>query len=135
MGKVVTFGEIMLRLAPPGFLRFEQASSFDVQFGGGEANVAVSLARFGVPTEYVTRLPRNEIADAAVAFLRGHGVGVGHMLRGGSLFGPIEHVGVYPGSADAAALQTAEWYQRAFGWPVDRSCVGGEPPPCAERGV
>jgi 2-dehydro-3-deoxygluconokinase len=89
MGKVVTFGEIMLRLCPPGFLRFEQAASLDVQFGGGEANVAVSLARFGVPTEYVTRLPRNEIADAAVAFLRGHGVGTGHILRGG------ERIGIY----------------------------------------
>jgi 2-dehydro-3-deoxygluconokinase len=89
MKKVVTFGEIMLRLSPPGFLRFEQAASLDVQFGGGEANVAVSLARFGVPTEYVTRLPRNEIADAGVDFLRRHGVGTSHILRGG------ERMGIY----------------------------------------
>ncbi len=87
--RVVTFGEIMLRLSPPGFRRFEQASSFDVQFGGGEANVAVSLARFGVPAEFVTRLPKNEIADACVAFLRGHGVGTAHIVRGG------ERLGIY----------------------------------------
>jgi 2-dehydro-3-deoxygluconokinase len=87
--RVVTFGEIMLRLAPPGFLRFEQASSFDVQFGGGEANVAVSLARFGVATEYATRLPKNEIADACVDFLRRQGVGTRHIARGG------ERIGIY----------------------------------------
>lgn len=87
--KVVTFGEIMLRLSPPGFLRFEQAKSFDVEFGGGEANVAVSLAHFGVPVEYVTRIPRNEIADACVGFLRRHGVGVEKIVRGG------ERLGIY----------------------------------------
>ncbi len=86
---VVTFGEIMLRLSPPGFLRFEQASSFDIQFGGGEANVAISLSRFGVPVEYVTRLPRNEIADVCIGFLQRHGVGVEHVVRGG------ERIGVY----------------------------------------
>lgn len=87
--KVVAFGEIMLRLSPPGFLRFEQASSFDVQFGGGEANVAISLARFGVPVEYVTRLPRNEIADTCIAFLKRHGVGTDRIVRGG------ERIGIY----------------------------------------
>ena len=54
MGKVVTFGEIMLRLAPQGFLRFSQASTFDVVYGGGESNVAVSLANYGVPVDFVT---------------------------------------------------------------------------------
>jgi 2-dehydro-3-deoxygluconokinase len=87
--KVVTFGEIMMRLSPPGFLRFEQAHSFDVIYGGGEANVAVSLAKFGVPTEYVTRLPKNEIGDACVSFLRGYGVGVDKIVRGG------ERLGIY----------------------------------------
>jgi 2-dehydro-3-deoxygluconokinase len=55
--RVVTFGEIMMRLSPPGHLRFGQARSFDVIYGGGEANVAVALANFGVPVDYVTRLP------------------------------------------------------------------------------
>ena len=61
MKKVVTFGEIMLRLAPPGYLRFSQANSFDANYGGGEANVAVSLANYGLPTEFVTRLPNTEV--------------------------------------------------------------------------
>jgi 2-dehydro-3-deoxygluconokinase len=87
--KVVTFGEIMLRLSPPGFLRIGQTSAYDATFGGGEANVAVSLAQFGVPVEYVTRLPKNEIADACIANLRGFGVGVGHVVRGG------ERMGIY----------------------------------------
>jgi len=55
--KVVTFGEIMLRLAPPGYLRFTQANSFDVVYGGGEANVAVSLANFGINAVFITKLP------------------------------------------------------------------------------
>ena len=63
MKKVVTFGEIMLRLAPPGFLRFSQANSFDVVYGGGESNVAVSLANYGVPVDFVTRLPKNDIGE------------------------------------------------------------------------
>ncbi|HOT47507.1 MAG TPA: sugar kinase [Syntrophales bacterium] len=87
MKKVVTFGEIMLRLNPPGFLRFDQATSFDASFGGGEANVAVSLARFGVAVDYVTRLPDNELGDACIAVLRGHGVGTSKILRGGSRIG------------------------------------------------
>ncbi|MGE5620802.1 MAG: PfkB family carbohydrate kinase [Sphingomonadaceae bacterium] len=85
--KVVTFGEIMLRLSPPGFQRFSQARSFDVEFGGGEANVAISLAQFGVPVEYVTRLPKNEIADACLMTVRRFGVGVDHVVRGGDRIG------------------------------------------------
>ena len=61
MQKVLTFGEIMLRLSTPGFERFTQAWQFEAQFGGGEANVAVSLANFGIPVKYVTRLPKNDI--------------------------------------------------------------------------
>jgi len=87
MKKVVTFGEIMLRLNPPGFLRFGQATSFDASFGGGEANVAVSLAHFGMAVDYVTRLPKNELGDACIAVLRGHGVGTAKILRGGSRLG------------------------------------------------
>jgi 2-dehydro-3-deoxygluconokinase len=85
--KVVTFGEIMMRLSPPGFLRFGQTRSFDVIYGGGEANVAVSLANFGMPVDYVTRLPNNDLGDACVQFLRGYGVGVDKIVRGGDRLG------------------------------------------------
>src|SRR6266481_2422485 len=79
----VTFGEIMLRLAPPGFERFLQSPQFVATFGGGEANVAVALAGFGMPAAYVTVLPpNNPIADAVVAQLRGFGVDTSHILRG-----------------------------------------------------
>ncbi len=66
MKKVVTFGEIMLRLATPGYLRFTQANEFTATFGGGEANVAVSLANYGIPVDFVTRLPENDIARSCV---------------------------------------------------------------------
>ena len=87
--KVVTFGEIMMRLSPPGFLRFGQARSFDVIYGGGEANVAVSLANFGVPVDYVTRLPDNDLGDACIQFLRQYGVGVDKIVRG------VDRLGIY----------------------------------------
>ncbi len=85
--KVVTFGEIMMRLSPPGFLRFGQARSFDIIYGGGEANVAVALANFGVPVDYVTRLPDNDLGEACIQFLRGYGVGVDKIVRGGDRLG------------------------------------------------
>jgi len=85
--RVVTFGEIMLRLSPPGHLRFAQARSFDALYGGGEANVAVSLANFGIPVDYVTRLPDNDLGAACTQFLRQHGVGVDRIVRGGSRLG------------------------------------------------
>ena len=66
--KVVTFGEIMMRLSPPGYLRFGQARSFDLVYGGGEANVAAALADFGVPVDFVTRLPKNDIGRRLPAF-------------------------------------------------------------------
>ncbi len=89
MKKVVTFGEIMLRLTPPGYLRFSQASSFDVVYGGGESNVAVSLANYGIPVDFVTRLPKNDIGECALMEMRKRGVGTGHILRGG------ERLGIY----------------------------------------
>lgn len=89
MGKFVTFGEIMLRLSPPGALRFGQAHSFDVVYGGGESNVAVSLANYGFPVEFVTRLPANDLGEACIQFLRQHQVGTSHILRGG------ERMGIY----------------------------------------
>lgn len=85
--KVVTFGEIMLRLSTPMYQRFVQASQFDANFGGGEANVAVSLAQFGIDSYYVTRLPENEIGDAALNSLRKYGVKTNFILRGGDRLG------------------------------------------------
>ena len=85
--KVVTFGEIMMRLAPPDHLRFIQTRSFDVIYGGGEANVAVSLANFGIDVDYVTRLPQNELGDACLMFLRQYGVGTSKIVRGGDRLG------------------------------------------------
>ena len=85
--KVVTFGEIMLRLSTPGYERFTQARQFNIQFGGGEANVAVSLANFGIPVDYITRLPQNEIAQACLMELKRHGVGVDKIVRGGDRLG------------------------------------------------
>ena len=87
--KTVAFGEIMMRLSPPGFQRFGQARAFDVIYGGGESNVAVSLANFGLPTEFITRLPANDLGDACIAYLRQYGVGVDKIVRGG------ERLGIY----------------------------------------
>ncbi|MCP4642197.1 MAG: sugar kinase [bacterium] len=87
MKRIVTFGEIMMRLAPPGFQRFVQAHSFDVTYAGGEANVAASLAQYGHATEFVTRLPDNDIGDACLNFLRQFGIGVTHIARGGDRLG------------------------------------------------
>jgi 2-dehydro-3-deoxygluconokinase len=87
MARVVTFGEIMMRLSPPGMQRFVQARNFDVVYGGGEANVAVSLANFGVPVDFVTRLPKNEIGQACLRFLRETGVGVDKIIWGGDRLG------------------------------------------------
>lgn len=85
--KVVTFGEIMLRLSPPGYQRFGQARAFDVIYGGGESNVAVSLAHFGMPVDFVTRLPNNDLGDACIQFVRQYGVGVDKIVRGGDRLG------------------------------------------------
>jgi 2-dehydro-3-deoxygluconokinase len=87
MKKVVTFGEIMLRLSPPGFLRFTQARSFDVIYGGGEANVAASLAQFGMPVDFVTRLPKNDIGEACQQYLRQYGIGTAKIIPGGDRLG------------------------------------------------
>ncbi len=87
MRPIVTFGEIMLRLSPPGFQRLCQADSFEAVYGGGEANVAVSLANYGLPVEYVTRLPANDLGTCALQALRRHGVGTRHVLRGGARLG------------------------------------------------
>ncbi|MEZ5070875.1 MAG: sugar kinase [Bacteroidales bacterium] len=85
--KVITFGEVMLRLVPPGHERFFQSPLLQATFGGGEGNVAVSLANYGVPVEFVSRMPANDIGDACIRELRGLGVGTGHILRGGDRMG------------------------------------------------
>lgn len=87
--KVVTFGEIMLRLSPQGFLRFSQANKFDVVYGGGEANVAVSLANYGISVDFVSRFPNNDIGECALIELRKRGIGVNNSVRGG------ERLGIY----------------------------------------
>ena len=107
MSKVVTFGEVMLRLATPGYLRFGQASQFDATFGGGEANVAVSLANFGIDTQFVTRLPKNDIADMCVRELRGLGVGIDGIVYGG------DRMGIYFLESGAVARGSKVIYDRA----------------------
>ena len=87
MSRVVTFGEIMLRLAPNGYFRFFQNDQMQATFGGGEANVAVSLANFGVDVSYVTKLPDNCIGDGAVADPRKFGVDTSYIIRGGNRMG------------------------------------------------
>lgn len=85
--KIVTFGEIMLRLAPYDYQRFVQADRFQATFGGGEANVAVSLASFGNDVQFVTKLPANPIAEAALASVHKYGVGTQYVSRGGNRMG------------------------------------------------
>ena len=87
MKKIITFGEIMLRLAPPAKRRFSQAGSFEAIYGGGESNVAVSLANYGMPVEFVSRIPQNDIGDCAIMELRKRQVGTRHILRGGDRLG------------------------------------------------
>ena len=87
MAKVITFGELMLRLQPFNYERFVQATSFEATFGGGEANVAVSLANYGFDAEFVTKLPAHSIGQMAVNSLRQYGVGTKNITRGGNRVG------------------------------------------------
>ena len=107
MSKVITFGEIMLRLATPDYLRFSQSSTLSATFGGGEANVAVSLANYGVDVEFVTRLPKNDIAAACVGELRKYGVGVKNIVYGG------KRLGIYFLETGAVARPSKVVYDRA----------------------
>ena len=107
MGRIVTLGEIMLRLSTPGYERFMQAESFDVCYGGGEANVAVSLAEFGHDASFVTKLPANEIGDAAVSALRRYGVDTSDIVRGG------DRVGIYFLETGASVRPSKVVYDRA----------------------
>jgi 2-dehydro-3-deoxygluconokinase len=105
--RVVTFGEIMMRLSPPEFLRFGQTRSFDVIYGGGEANVAISLANYGMPVDYVTRLPDNDIGRACMRSLRECGVGVSKIVWGG------DRLGIYFLERGAVARSSKVIYDRA----------------------
>lgn len=107
MSKVVTFGEIMLRLATPNNLRFQQSNMLSATFGGGEANVAVSLANYGVEVDFITRLPQNDIAAACVSELRRYGVGTSQIIYGG------ERLGIYFLETGAVARPSKVVYDRA----------------------
>ncbi|MDR0553840.1 MAG: sugar kinase [Treponema sp.] len=107
MGKIVTFGEIMLRLAPEGYYRFVQAASYGATYGGGEANVAVSLAQFGLDAAFVTKLPNHEIGQSAVNRLRAFGVDTSGIVRGG------ERVGIYFLEKGASQRPSKVIYDRA----------------------
>jgi len=105
--KTVTFGEIMLRLSPPGFERFFQSPHLQATFGGGEANVAVSLAHFGLDSYYVTRVPANPVGDAAISALRAEGVRTAFVQRGG------DRLGIYFAETGASQRASTVVYDRA----------------------
>ena len=105
--KVVTFGEIMLRLAPEGYYRFVQADTFGATYGGGEANVAVSLANYGFDAKYVTRLPNHEIGQCAINSLRKYGVDTSYIARGG------DRIGIYYLEKGASQRPSKVIYDRA----------------------
>ncbi len=107
MAKVVTMGEIMLRLSTPGFEKFIQADEFDVCYGGGEANVAVSLCNYGHEASFVTKVPANEIGDCAVAALNKYGVDTKNVARGG------ERLGIYFLETGASMRASKVVYDRA----------------------
>ena len=107
MKKVVTFGEIMLRLTPKDFRRFSQVGEFEVIYGGGESNVAVSLANYGLNVEFVTRLPQNDIGDCAEMEMRKRNVGTKHIVKGG------ERLGIYFLEIGAVSRGSKVVYDRA----------------------
>ena len=86
--KIVTFGEIMLRLTTPDNLRIQQSRDFLVNYGGSEANVAISIANFGGEVEFITRLPDNALGDTCLVELRSHNIKTEHVLTGGKRLGP-----------------------------------------------
>ncbi len=107
MSKVITFGEIMMRLQTPRFQRFIQAESLELEYGGGEANVAVSLANYGLDAYYVTKLPKNPLGDACAATLRKHNVHTDFIARGG------DRLGIYFSEKGASQRPSNVVYDRA----------------------
>ena len=108
MKKVVTFGELLLRLSPENYLRFVQSAKYEATFGGAEANVAVSLANYGMDVAFVTKLPAHEIGQAAVNALREFGVDTSRIVRGG------ERVGIYYCEKGASQRPSKVIYDRAY---------------------
>lgn len=116
MKKVVTFGEIMLRLAPEGYYRFVQADKYGATFGGGEANVAVSLSNYGYDAAFVTKLPKHDIGQAAVNELRRYGVDTSKITRGGN------RVGIYYLEKGASQRPSKVIYDRAYSAIAEATC-------------
>ncbi len=108
MGKIVCFGELMGRLSPKGYLKIVQADSFDLSFAGGEANVAVSLANFGIQSSFVTKLPKNDIAKRALRVLNGYDVDVSDIAFGG------ERMGMYYVEKGASQRPSKVIYDRKY---------------------
>lgn len=108
MKKIVTFGELMLRLAPEGYFRFVQSDKYEATFGGAEANVAVSLSNYGMDAAFVTKLPAHEIGQAAVNSLRKYGVDTSKIVRGG------DRVGIYYCEKGASQRPSKVIYDRAY---------------------
>ena len=108
MKKVITFGELMLRLAPEGYLRIVQSEKYEATYGGAEANVAVSLANYGIEASFVSKLPDHEIGQAAINSLRKHGVDTSMITRGG------ERVGIYYCEKGASQRPSKVIYDRAY---------------------
>src|SRR2546430_16914952 len=106
MSDVITFGEIMMRLATPGFTRFSQAPCLELTYGGGEANVAVSCVNYGLTADFVTRLPKNDMAQRALNELHGLGVGTSRIVRGG------ERIGIYFLESGASQRASKVTYDR-----------------------
>src|SRR5436190_6117577 len=104
---VVTFGELLLRLSPPGFERFFQSPAFSAGFGGGEANVAASVAQFGLHSRYVTALPAHAIGEAGLRSLRAEGIDTTHVVRSGT------RVGIYFAETGASQRASSVIYDRA----------------------
>ena len=105
--KIITFGEIMMRLATPGRLRFGQTKELELTYGGGEANVAVSLCNYGLDAAFVSKLPKNPFGDGAIQQLRGLGVDTSHIVRGG------ERIGIYFLETGASQRASVVVYDRA----------------------
>ena len=106
--KVISFGEILLRLAPPNQQRFSQANQYQATFGGGEANVAVALANFGHPVSFVSKLPDNPLGNAAISTLRKHKVGTDLIARGG------QRIGIYFLEHGASIRPSKVTYDRKY---------------------
>ena len=107
MAKVITFGEIMMRLNPEGYWRFVQADRFEVSYAGGEANVAISLAQYGEEASFVSKIPAHEVGQACVNSLRRYGVGTEHIIRGG------DRLGIYFVEKGASQRASKVIYDRA----------------------